>query len=116
MDINSKYRGDRPLGSKTVSLAENAASKFIRQPRPAGFYESSLKAKVENELYRASKEVASTGIRKELITHLGGNDPENLENTYLGNTSSSTSLMRENNISRNTNSEFNKTIILSKLQ
>lgn len=113
MDINSKYRGDRPLGSKPISLTENAAQKFVRQPRPSGFYESSLKAKVESELYRASRDVTSTGIRKELITHLGGRDPtENLENNYLGNTSSTT-LIRDN-LSRNTNSEFNKTIILTR--
>ena len=112
MDINSKYRGDRPLGSKPISLNESATSKFTRRPQPQGFYESSLKAKVESELYRASKDVTSTGIRKELITHLGGKDPENVENSYLGNTSS-TSLKRDN-VSRNTLSEFNKTIILTR--
>lgn len=113
MDINSKYRGDRPLGSNPARLNENATSKFTRKPQPQGFYESSLKAKVESELYRASKDVISTGIRKELITHLGGKDPENLENNYLGNTSSSTTLMKDT-VSRNTLSEFNKTIILSR--
>ena len=113
MDINSKYRGDRPLGSNPARLNENATSKFTRKPQPQGFYESSLKAKVESELYRASKDVSSTGIRKELITHLGGKDPENLENNYLGNTSSSTTLMKDT-VSRNTLSEFNKTIILSR--
>jgi hypothetical protein len=44
---------------------------------------------------------------------LGGKDPENLENNYLGNTSSSTTLMKDT-VSRNTLSEFNKTIILSR--
>ena len=72
-----------------------------------------MKAKVESELYRASKDVSSTGIRKELVTHLGGKDPENIENNYLGNTTSSTTLIREN-ASHSTLSEFNKTIILTR--
>jgi hypothetical protein len=55
MDINSKYRGDRPLGSNPARLNENATSKFTRKPQPQGFYESSLKAKVESEAKAAEE-------------------------------------------------------------
>ena len=58
MEVNQKFGGHRFGGTKNSLGSENATENFLRKSRgaPSGFFEMSLKAKVERELREVKKD------------------------------------------------------------